>query len=174
MADKEQVTGMPGLAGKYLTFALGEEKYGLDILKVVEIFGIMKITRVPRCPSFVKGVINLRGRVIPVIDLRLKLSMEERAHDEKTCIIVTNVSLGGDSLVIGMIVDTVLEVRDFTDASLEPAPDYGAAFEGDLILAMGKEADGRVTILLDIDAVFGSADADVLRPMGGEGQAAPI
>ncbi|MCP4396997.1 MAG: chemotaxis protein CheW [bacterium] len=137
--------------GKYLTFALAEEEYGLEILKVREIISMSEITSVPKTPEFVKGVINLRGKVIPIIDLRLKFAMEETPYTDETCIIVANVN----EVEIGIIVDHVSEVLDIAGDDIEDAPEFGASVDIDFILGMGK-TEGRVTILLDICKVIGS------------------
>jgi len=136
-------------AGKYLTFVLAEETYGLEILKVREIIGIMDVTPIPRTPEFVKGVINLRGKVIPVVDLRLKFSMDEVEHTEETCIIVVTVG----QIELGVIVDKVSEVLDIAGGDIEDPPDFGTAVDTRFILGIGK-AEGNVSILLDISQVF--------------------
>jgi len=140
-------------AGKYLTFSLAEETYGLEILKVREIIGLMEITAVPRTPSFVQGVINLRGKVIPVIDLRLKFSMPEAERTEQTCIIVVDVG----SVEMGIIVDKVSEVMDIAGEDIEDTPSLGTDVDTDFILGMGKTND-KVTILLDIAKVLGGEE----------------
>ena len=140
-------------AGKYLTFVLASEEYGLEILKVREIIGVMDITAVPRTPDFVKGVINLRGKVIPVIDLRLKFGMTEAERTEQTCIIV--VDIGG--VEMGTIVDQVSEVLDISADDIEDAPSFGTDVDTDFIRGMGK-TDQRVTILLDISKVLSSPE----------------
>lgn len=144
-------------AGKYLTFVLAGEDYGLEILKVREIIGMMEITAVPRTPEFVKGVINLRGKVIPVIDLRLKFGMEEAEYTEETCTIVADV--GG--VEIGIIVDKVSEVMDIADSDIDETPSFGGSVDTDFILGMGK-AEDKVTILLDISKVFTSSEYNML------------
>ena len=145
-------------AGKYLTFIIADESYGLEILKVREIIGIMDITGVPKTPEFVKGVINLRGKVIPVIDLRLKFSMEEAERTEETCIIVVSVN----DLEIGIVVDQVSEVQNISAQEIEDAPEFGAQVDTEFILGMGKVGD-RVTILLDITNVLGGANVTTVR-----------
>ncbi len=135
--------------GQYLTFVLAEEVYGLEILKVREIIGFMEITTVPRTPEFIKGVINLRGKVIPVIDLRLKFGMPEVEATDQTCIIVVDV----DGVEIGIVVDEVDEVLQVMEADIEDAPAFGASVDTDFILGMGK-TNGKVTILLDIGRVL--------------------
>ncbi|MCB0318660.1 MAG: purine-binding chemotaxis protein CheW [Bdellovibrionales bacterium] len=150
------------LKGKYLTFALSEEQYGIDILNVIEIFGMVNITSVPRSPDFMKGVINLRGKIIPVLDLRLKFGLNEKSYDEKTCIIVVNITIGDQEVPMGIIVDTVLEVRDFNESMLAPAPDYGVSLDTNFIIGMGKFSNGDVTILIDINKIFNNADEKTL------------
>ncbi len=133
---------------KYLTFKLANEEYGVEILKVRELIGIMDITAVPQMPVHMKGVINLRGKVIPVVDLRLKFGLEEIEHTEQTCIIVVDVGKE-----IGIIVDTVSEVLDIKGANVEPPPSMGGSVDTSFILGMGKVGDA-VKILLDIDKVL--------------------
>ena len=145
-----QVTdGTSERAGKYLTFVLAEEEYGLEILKVREIIGAMDITSVPSTPDYVKGVINLRGKVIPVIDLRLKFSMPEAERTDQTCIIVVDV----DNVEMGIIVDEVSEVLDIDGDQIEDSPEFGGSVDTEFILGMGKAGDS-VKILLDIDKVL--------------------
>lgn len=148
-------------AGKYLTFHLAEEGYGVEILKVQEIIGLMNITRVPRAPDFVRGVINLRGKVIPVVDLRLKFAMPSREFTARTCIIVVEIELSSAKTTMGIIVDEVSEVVNVTADQIEPPPSFGVAVDTDFILGMGK-IGGRVLILLDIDKVLSSADAALI------------
>lgn len=138
---------------KLLTFSLGSEGYGVSILKVKEIIGMMDITPVPKTPDFIKGVINLRGKIIPVMDLRTKFGMESQNYDERTCIIVAEVTLKGIQKLLGIVVDMVSEVVTITDEQIEPPPEYGAAVEHNAILGIGKIKD-RVVIILDIDEVF--------------------
>ena len=133
---------------KYLTFKLANEEYGVEILKVRELIGLMDITAVPRMPVYMKGVINLRGKVIPVVDLRLKFGLDEIAHTEQTCIIVVDVGQE-----IGIIIDAVSEVLDIAGDNIEPAPAMGASVDTSFILGMGKVGDA-VKILLDIDKVL--------------------
>ena len=141
---------------KYLTFRLASEEYGVEILKVREIIGVMAITAVPQMPVYMKGVINLRGKVVPVVDLRLKFGLDELAHTEQTCIIVVDVGKE-----IGIIVDTVSEVLDIAGQNIEPPPAMGGAVDTTFILGMGKVGDS-VKILLDIDKVL---TADELMEM---------
>ena len=153
--------------GKFLTFQLKEEEYGLEILKVREIMGIMDITTVPQTPAYVKGVINLRGQVIPVIDLRLKFGMEEGEYDKRTCIVVVNV----DGLQMGIVVDTVSEVMDIESSDIEATPSFGTKLHTDYILGMGK-VQGEVKILLDIGEVLNSEDMVMMEEIAKGGPVA--
>lgn len=146
------------LEGKYLTFVLNHEEYGLEILKVREIIGLMEITPVPQTPAFIKGIINLRGKVIPVIDLRLKFGMPEAEYTKETCIIVVNI----DNRLMGIIVDTVSEVLDINAKDIEPAPSLGSSIKTDFILGMGK-IKGKVKILLGIDKVLSLEELAMLH-----------
>lgn len=139
--------------GKYLTFALGKEGYGLEILKVREIIGYMDITAIPQTPAYVKGVINLRGQVIPVIDLRAKFAMEIAERTEETCIIVVEINTGKTRFSTGIVVDRVSEVLDIPDSNIENPPEFGSNVDTQFILGMGKVNDS-VKILLDIDKVL--------------------
>jgi purine-binding chemotaxis protein CheW len=139
--------------GKYLTFALGKEEYGLEILKVREIIGYMDITAVPKTPSYVRGVINLRGQVISVVDLRAKFGMEAAQRTDETCIIVVEIKSGDRKLSTGIIVDRVSEVLSIPGENIEEPPTFGASVATDFILGMGKIGQA-VKILLDIDRVL--------------------
>jgi len=143
--------------GKYLTFALANEQYGLEILKVREIIGYMEITAVPQTPSYVKGVINLRGQVIPVVDLRGKFGMATTDVTDQTCIIVVEIAQQGRTFNTGIVVDHVQEVLDVPGKDIEEAPQFGASVNTDFILGMGKIGNS-VKILLDIDKVLGTSD----------------
>ena len=145
--------------GKYLTFSLAEEEYGIGILKVKEIIGMMPITAVPRAPGQVRGVINLRGKVIPVVDLRLKFGIEAMAYTERTCIIVVEIALGAGKVFMGIVVDSVSEVVNIRAADVEAAPDFGSKLDTEYILGMAKCGQG-VKILLDIDRVMGGAETE--------------
>lgn len=139
--------------GKYLTFALAQEEYGLEILKVREIIGYIDVTAVPQTPHYVRGVINLRGQVIPVVDLRAKFGMETAEVTDETCIIVVEITSGGRKSNTGIVVDRVQEVLDIEGGSIEEAPQFGVSVNTDFILGMGKVGDS-VKILLDIDRVL--------------------
>ena len=148
--------------GKYLTFQLGSEVYGLEILKVQEIIGVMNVTRVPRMPEFVRGVINLRGRVIPVVDLRLKFGMADKEYNKRTCIIVVQVSCASKQVTMGVIVDEVSEVLDVRAEQLEGPPSFGASVDTEFLLGMAKVGD-KVVILLDVDKVLATAEVALLQ-----------
>jgi len=139
--------------GKYLTFALAHEEYGLEILKVREIIGYIEVTAVPQTPHYVRGVINLRGQVIPVVDLRAKFGMETTGVTDETCIIVVEITLAGRKSNTGIVVDRVQEVLDIEAGCIEEPPQFGASVNTDFILGMGKVGDS-VKILLDIDRVL--------------------
>jgi purine-binding chemotaxis protein CheW len=144
-------------AGKYLTFKIATEEYGLEILKVQEIIGIMDVTRVPKTPEFVRGVINLRGKVIPVIDLRLKFGLESIEDTDMTCIIVVQIASADQSMITGIIVDEVYEVLDIEGGQIENSPSFGASVDTAFILGMGKVGE-KVISLLDIDKVLTGED----------------
>lgn len=145
-------------SGKYLSFMLAEEAYGIPILKVKEIIGMMKITAMPQMPSFMKGVINLRDHIIPIIDLRQKFSMPAAPYTERTCIIVIEVERADKKgSTIGIIVDGVSEVANFKKEQVEPPPSFSTDVDTRYILGMAK-VDGDVKILLDIDKALSSAE----------------
>ena len=152
--------------GKYLTFNLAGEEYGLGILKVKEIIGMMPITVVPQTPPYVKGVINLRGKVIPVIDLRLKFSIAAAEYTERTCIIVVEIAAAGRTILMGILVDSVSEVLNIKAADIEETPSFGARLNTQYILGMAK-AGGSIKILLDIDRILSSEEIKVADIAGG-------
>jgi purine-binding chemotaxis protein CheW len=148
--------GLPSLGGKYLTFSLAEEYYGLAVLKVREIIKLVAITGVPQMPAHVKGVVNLRGKIIPVVDLRVKLGMNEAIRTERTCIIVVQVSVAVQAAkALGLVVDSVEEVLNLAPADIEETPDFGTAVDTSYLVGMAK-SKGKVVSLLDIDRVVGS------------------
>jgi purine-binding chemotaxis protein CheW len=153
-------TGMESKEGKYLTFALGSEEYGLEIMKVREIIGFIEVTEVPQTPHHVKGVINLRGQVIPVVELRAKFGMESTEVTEETCIIVVETVNADRSFSTGIVVDQVKEVLDIKGQDIEAPPEFGAAVDTDFIMGMGKIGE-RVKILLDINRVLGDGVSDI-------------
>ena len=144
-------------AGRYLTFNLAGELYGLEILKVQEIIGIMNVTRVPRAPDYIRGVINLRGKVIAVIDLRRKLSFDSKADTERTCIVVVQVQRGDSIITMGIIVDTVSEVLNVNADQIEATPEFGVNIATEFILGMAKVAK-NVVILLDADCILSQTE----------------
>ena len=149
-------------AGKYLTFSLSAEEYGLSILKIKEIIGMQPITPVPQTPDFVKGVINLRGKVIPVIDLRVRFGMPAVDHTDRTCIIVVEIKNADRDVLIGTVVDSVSEVMNIKSGDIEATPDFGTRLDTGFILGMAK-MEGGVKILLDIDRVLGVEDIRILQ-----------
>ena len=146
------------LAGKYMTFKLAEEIYGLEILKVRELIGFMQITRVPKAPEWFRGVLNLRGKVIPVVDLRLKFDMPRIEPTDQTVIIVVQCSLGDRSYTMGILVDQVLEVLSIEGSQIEPPPSFGGAVDAEFITGVGK-TENRVIFLIDIGKVLSEAEA---------------
>ncbi|MCK9361991.1 MAG: chemotaxis protein CheW [Syntrophales bacterium] len=156
-AMEQAMKAMANREGKYLTFTLAEEEYGIGILKVKEIIGIMAITTVPRTPEYMKGVINLRGKVIPVVDLRLKFGMEAMDYTERTCIIVVEITGDGKKILLGILVDSVSEVLNIKGSDIEDTPNFGSQLDTEYILGMAKTG-GRVKILLDIDRVLNDSE----------------
>lgn len=148
--------------GKYLTFTLADEEYGIGILKIKEIIGLMQITTVPQTPEFIKGVINLRGKVIPVVDLRLRFGMDSMDYTERTCIIVVEIKGANDSVQIGIVVDSVSEVLNIRGEDIEDTPAFGAKLNTDFISGMAKTED-NVKILLDIDRVLSTQELESLE-----------
>ena len=157
----EQDRASSSVAGMYLTFVLAEEEFGLQILKVREIIGYTPITAVPRTPHFVKGVINLRGQVIPVMDLRLKFGMAEKEITEQTCIIIVETASRKGLCLTGLIVDHVSEVLDIDAEQIEPPSRLGGSMDMSFILGLGKVGD-QVKILLHIDAVVDEQVTDLI------------
>lgn len=152
MSSPAPTTATSSLAGKYLTVVLDNEAYGIAVLKVREIIRMQKITAVPQMPEYVKGVINLRGRVIPVIDLRLKFGLRAEVA-ERTCIVVVQVQLAAGNVVqMGLIVDSVEEVAQLNGSEIEPTPEFGARVDTTYLLGLAK-VKGAVKTLLDIDRV---------------------
>jgi purine-binding chemotaxis protein CheW len=150
-----------GREGKYLTFTLQDEEYGIGILEVKEIIGMMAVTPIPQTPEFLKGVINLRGKVIPVVDLRLKFGLEEADYDERTCIIVVEVRVDGGITLLGTVVDAVNEVAQLKSEDIEDAPSFGRSAETSYILGMAKSGD-KVKTLLDIARVLSQEDLQII------------
>lgn len=143
---------MEGQEEKYLMFFLNDEFYGIPILKVNEIIGLMEITHVPRTPDFMKGIINLRGKIIPIMDLRLKFNMSERAYDEQTCIIIVEIPIHGEKHFIGIVVDKVAEVVSINNTDIEAPPEYGQDEHESFLIGVGKVKD-KVVMLLEIEMI---------------------
>jgi purine-binding chemotaxis protein CheW len=153
MEEKASAARTDERAGKYLIFGLSSEEFGIQVLRVREIMGVQDITAVPQTPAYVKGVINLRGKVIPVVDLRLKFGMPEVAYTPRTCIIVVQVGTGSESMLMGIVVDGVVEVLNLIAADIEDTPDFGQGATTSYLLGMAK-IKGKVKILLDIHQVL--------------------
>lgn len=152
--------GVQHLAGKHLTFILGREHYGLPVLMVREIIRLCEITPVPQMPDYIKGVLNLRGKIIPVADLRVKFHLSKVENTDLTCIVVVQVTLPDTTkTLMGLIVDGVEEVVNLSASDIEPTPDFGGAVQASFILGMAK-VRGTVKALLDIDRVLNSPDVD--------------
>jgi purine-binding chemotaxis protein CheW len=164
MADK----AAGAITGKHLTFRLGAEEYGLEILKVQEIIGIMPITAVPRTPKSVRGVINLRGRVIPVIDLRTRFEVSAAEDTERTCIVVVQVTGKSGPAVMGVVVDEVSEVVDIAQGQIEDTPEFGTDIDTEFVRGIGKVED-KVVMLLDIDRVLTGTEVSAVERLAGKG-----
>ena len=158
----QAVKAMVEREGKYLTFTLADEEYGIGILKIKEIIGMMPVTTVPQTPDFVKGVINLRGKVIPVMDLRLRFGMDSIDYTERTCIIVVEIEGSSGTIQIGIVVDSVSEVLNIKGEDIEETPTFGAKLNTDYILGMAK-MEGSVKILLDIDRVLSEGEIAMME-----------
>ncbi len=164
LAEKmdQAVKAITDKEGKYLTFTLANEEYGIGILKIKEIIGMMPVTTVPRTPEFVKGVINLRGKVIPIMDLRLRFKMEPIDYTDRTCIIVVEIKSQAGTVQIGAVVDSVSEVLNVGGSDIEETPSFGTKLDTEYILGMAK-VEGGVKILLDIDKVLTSDELYLLE-----------
>jgi len=142
---------------QYLTFRLEDEVFALDISQVREVLDFTAITKVPRSPEFMRGVINLRGSVVPVVDMRLKFSMTRTEQTLNTCIIIAEINVEGETLVLGALADSVQEVIELGPSSIEPAPKIGSRFDTEFIKGMGKR-DEEFIIILDIDRIFSAGE----------------
>jgi purine-binding chemotaxis protein CheW len=156
--------GKEDRAGKYLAFHIGREEFAIRVMKVREIMGVLEITAVPQMPEHVKGVINLRGKVIPVVDLRQKFGLPGIEYDQKTCIIVVHARGEAGPMLIAIVVDRVSEVLNLAVADIEDTPDFGGGGKVPYLLGMAK-SKGRVRILLDIDEVLRSGELEGMRPV---------
>ena len=146
-------------AGKYLTFALGNEEFAIQVMRVREIMGIQETTAMPQAPGCVRGVLNLRGKVVPVVDLRVKFGLPELDYTERTCIIVVQIENQEGKLMIGIIVDRVSEVLTLRADDIEDTPDFGSGVTTPHILGMAK-IQNKVKILLDINMVFTTQEVE--------------
>jgi purine-binding chemotaxis protein CheW len=166
VSEREQGAALKndGRGGKYLVFELGREEFGIRVLKVREIMGIQDITAVPQTPAHVKGVINLRGKVIPVVDLRLKFGLPEQEYTQRTCIIVVQVQGEARPMLMGIVVDGVAEVLNLAAADIEDTPDFGDGTATPYLLGMAK-VKGKVKILLEIERVLTSTDLHGLNAL---------
>ncbi len=165
--ERETATGLSkgdDRGGKYLVFHLGAEEFGIRVLKVREIMCIQDITAVPHTPPHVKGVINLRGKVIPVVDLRLKFGMQEQEYTQRTCIIVVQVRGEAGLMMMGIVVDGVAEVLNLAAADIEDTPNFGDGTATPYLLGMAK-VKGKVKILLEIEQVLTSQDMHALHAL---------
>ena len=152
-------------ATQHLTFKLDEEVFAVDISKVREVLEYTAVTKVPQTPEFMKGVINLRGHVVPVVDLRLKFGMQEAEKTVNTCIIIVEVSVDKDTAVLGALADSVQEVHDFEHDQIEPPPKIGTRLKTDFIKGMGKRND-QFIMILDIDKVFSTDELALVKDAG--------
>lgn len=149
-------------SGQFLTFKLGEEVYGVDIRKIREVLEYTKVTSVPKTPEFMKGVINLRGGVVPVVDLRLKFGMEEKEKTVNTCIIIVEVTIDNDEILLGAIADSVREVVNLSSDQMEDTPSIGMSIRVDFIKSMGK-LDDEFCMILDIDKIFSAVEMEAIK-----------
>lgn len=148
--------------GKYVTFLLNKENYGIPIKKVKEIIGMMEITHIPKTQSYIKGVVNLRGKIIPLMDLRLKFGMAEKPYNERTCIIVIEVHLTETQRLVGIVVDAVSDVVKIQKGDIESPPEYNAQSEGDVLIGIGKLKD-KVILILDIEKILNRDEITILE-----------
>lgn len=158
----EAVQNIVNREGKYLTFSMADEEYGIGILKVKEIIGLMAITPIPQTPQHIKGVINLRGKVIPIVDLRLKFGIEAMDYTERTCIIVVEIAACSSKIAMGIVVDSVSEVLNIKAAEIEDTPSFGSKLDIAYILGMAKIGQ-NIKILLDIDKVMATKEIEQLK-----------
>jgi len=151
---------------QYLTFKLEDELFGLDIGKVREVLDFPAITKIPQTPDYMRGVINLRGSVVPVVDLRCKFGMDQVENTVNTCIIIVEVQLESETMIVGAMADAVQEVLDLEQNQIEPPPRIGTRLNTDFIKGMGKHAD-QFIIILDIDEVLSAADMEMMQEIEG-------
>lgn len=147
-------------AREYLAFTLGREEYGLDILRVQEIRGYEPVTRIANAPAFIKGVVNLRGTIVPVVDMRIKLDLGEATYDQFTVVIILNIA----GRIVGMVVDSVSDVTTLTPEQMRPAPEVGTSFDADYLIGLGDLGE-RMLILVDIDKLMTSAEMGLIEKL---------
>ena len=155
-------THQTGKITSYLTFKLGEEVFAANVSKVLNILELSKVTKVPKSPSFMKGVINLRGSVLPLIDTRIKFEMEETEYTTNTCILVLDIDMSGESVHVGAIVDAVQEVIELDESHIQPAPSIGTKYKSEFIEGMAKKNDSFIMIL-NMDLVFSTEELSLLK-----------
>jgi purine-binding chemotaxis protein CheW len=153
--EKKDSTG-----NEFLAFTLGKEEYGIDILKVQEIRGYEAVTRIANAPEFIKGVVNLRGIIVPIVDMRIKFNLGEPTYDQFTVVIILNIS----GRVVGMVVDSVSDVITLSMDQVKPAPEMGTTFDSDYLIGLGT-LDERMLILVDIDKLMSSADMGLIEKL---------
>jgi purine-binding chemotaxis protein CheW len=154
------IAGKDGIGSEFLAFTLGQEEYGIDILKVQEIRGYETVTRIANAPEFVKGVVNLRGIIVPIIDMRIKFNLGTPVYDQLTVVIILNIA----GRVMGMVVDSVSDVTTLAPEQIKPAPEMGAAFNTDYLIGLGT-LDERMLILVDIDRLMSSTEMGLIKEM---------
>ena len=158
----EKSSDLTALAGKFLTFLLDKEEYGIEIMKVQEIVGMMPVTKIPKVPDYVRGVVNLRGRIIPSIELRKKFNLDSTEDTERTCIIVVEILSAGEKKDVGIIVDELAEVLDIQGSDINPPPNFGTNLNEEVILGIGIVGD-NVKILLDIDKILTKGELNSIQ-----------
>jgi purine-binding chemotaxis protein CheW len=156
---KEEITSK---INSYLTFKLGDEVFAANVAKVLNILEMTKITKVPRAPEYMKGVINLRGSVLPLIDTRIKFDMGETVYTPNTCILVLDINLDGESIHVGSLVDSVQEVLEVDEAHIQPPPSIGSKYKSEFIEGMAK-VDDEFVMILNMDLIFSSDELAVLK-----------
>lgn len=154
---------------QYLTFKLGDEVFALDISQVREVLDFTTVTKVPRTPEFMRGVINLRGRVVPIVDMRLKFGMSKTEKTVNTCMIIVEVVLDGERLIVGALADSVQEVIELDPGQIEPAPRIGTKLNTEFIRGMGKR-DENFIIILEVDKIFSTDELQIVNEMKGHEQ----
>jgi purine-binding chemotaxis protein CheW len=153
----------------YLTFKLRDEIFGANVAKVLNILEMTKITKVPKSPAYMKGVINLRGSVLPLIDTRIKFDMGETVYTPNTCILVLDIEMGGDTVHVGALVDSVQEVIEIDEATIQPPPSIGSRYKSEFIDGMAKMGDDFI-MLLNMDLIFSTSELTLLKESTGDVQ----